>query len=153
MSKVSDLAYEIVNPLAESLGLFVVEIEYKKQPDTGMNLTVFIDKEDGVSLDDCEALHRLIDDPLDSLDPTNGAPYILNVSSPGLDRPLKTEWDYKKNLGKELEVSLYRAIDGLKKFEASLVAFDEKTVTLSHDNKEIILEKTDVAIMKPAIKF
>ena len=100
MGKVSEQVLELVRPIAEQFGLEVLEVLYEKKYD-GMNLTVVIDKDGGVTIEDCEKLHRAIDEPLDNLDPIEGA-YILNVSSPGLDRPLKTERDYKRNVGKKI---------------------------------------------------
>ncbi|MBR2303370.1 MAG: ribosome maturation factor RimP, partial [Clostridia bacterium] len=94
-SKVCELVENLVLPFAEQCGVELVEVEYAKKVN-GMNLTIFIDKEEGVSLNDCEKLHRLIDEPLDVLDPTDGKAYILNVSSLGIDRPLKTERDFKR---------------------------------------------------------
>ena len=89
MGKVADQVLQLVQPIARSLGLEVLEVLYEKKFD-GMNLTVVIDKEGGVSINDCEALHRAIDEPLDKLDPIEGS-YTLNVSSPGIDRPLKLD--------------------------------------------------------------
>ena len=85
---------------------------------------VFIDTETGVDLNTCEAFHRAIDPALDELDPTFGAPYTLNVSSPGLDRPLKTQRDFDKCMGSEVEVKLYAPMKGRKLFEAVLVGYD-----------------------------
>lgn len=99
MGKVADAVKALVQPIAEGMGLYVLEVLYEKKYD-GMNLTVVIDKEGGVTINDCEALHNAIDAPLDELDPIQGS-YTLNVSSPGLDRPLKLDWDYKRNLGKK----------------------------------------------------
>ena len=103
MGKVSEQVLALVQPIAEQFGLEVLEVLYEKKYD-GMNLTVVIDKDGGVTIEDCEKLHRAIDEPLDDLDPIEGA-YILNVSSPGLDRPLKTERDYKRNLGKKFQLN------------------------------------------------
>ena len=99
MKNVKQQVFDLVAPIAESFGLEVVEVEYAKKHD-GMNLTVFIDKEGGITINDCETLHRAIDEPLDQLNPTDDQPYILNVSSLGLDRPLTTQRDFIRNKGK-----------------------------------------------------
>lgn len=155
MSKISEKVEQIVTPIIESLGLELVEVEFKKQNGED-GLTVYIDKDGGVTLDDCEAVHNAIDGPLDDLDPTNGKPYTLNVSSPGLDRPFKTQRDYKKNLGKEIEISLYKPIEGAaKKFEAVLDAYDmeQQTLSVTYKGKNLQLNIKDIALARAVIKF
>lgn len=152
MGKVSDQVLALVQPIAESFGLEVLEVLYEKKFD-GMNLTVVIDKDGGVTIDDCEKLHRAIDEPLDELDPIDCA-YILNVSSPGLDRPLKLERDYKRNLNKKILVKLYKPMDGKKSFEGVLIAYDEETFDIQSKNKEILkFNKKDTAKVEPIIEF
>ena len=152
MGKVSDSVYELVAPIAESFGLEVIEVLYEKKYD-GMNLTIVIDKDGGVTIDDCEKLHRAIDTPLDELDPIETA-YILNVSSPGIDRPLKTERDYKRNLNKKISVRLYKPQDGKKIYDGILVAFDDETLTVELKNgNKITFYKKDTAKIEPIIEF
>ena len=154
MKNIAENAQRIIEPIAEELGLWVVEVEYKRGPH-GMALTVYCDKEGGVSLQDLEKLHRAVDGPLDELDPTDGAPYTLNVSSPGLDRPLKTDRDLNKYIGKEIEVSLYAAQDGKKKFVAVLCGFDSAVINLESagDSGPLNIKRGDIANIKPVIKF
>ncbi|MGN0748579.1 MAG: ribosome maturation factor RimP [Christensenellales bacterium] len=130
MAKVLDIVEEKINPIIEKLGYEVVEVEYGKKVD-GMNMTFYIDKIGGITLDDCEIVHKAIDGPLDELNPTCDEKYILNVSSCGLDRPLKTEKDFKRNLGKEVDIKLYKAVNKQKEFTGKLESFDENTVTIS----------------------
>lgn len=130
----------------------LVDVEYKKLYGE-MTLIVYIDKEGGVSLDDCETAHRAVDEPLDRLDPTQGSAYHLNVSSPGLDRPFQKERDYLRNIGREVEVSLYKPIDNIKKFEAVLTAYDGNAVELLRADKTVRINLKDVALMRAAIKF
>ncbi len=151
MGKISDEVFRLVEPIAESFGLEVVEVLYEKKYD-GMNLTVVIDKEGGVTIDDCEKLHRAIDAPLDELDPIDCA-YILNVSSPGIDRPLKTERDYRRNLGKKISVKLYKPLDGKKSYEGVLENYDETSFTLQVKGGTIKFEKKDTAKVEPIIEF
>ena len=140
MGKVVESVTELVAPIAEGMGLEVVEVTYKKCYD-GMNLTVVIDKDGGVTIDDCERLHRAIDQPLDELDPIECA-YTLNVSSPGIDRPLTLPRDYKRNLDKDISVRLYKPLDGKKIYEGTLTAYDDETFTIvtakgkSHSTKK-----------------
>ena len=138
-------------PIANEQEVEIVEVEFKqgKEP----TLTVYIDKEGGVDLNACEKFHRAIDLVLDEIDPTFGAPYTLNVSSPGLDRPLKTERDFKKCLNEKVEVKLFAPIKGKKFFEAKLVGFDENCVELEDKNGVIKLEKSKIAKICRAIDF
>ena len=151
---VKDSVTALVQPIVEGLGYELVEVTYKKQHDA-MHLTIFIDsdKAGGVSLDDTEIVANAIDAPIDELDPTQGEPYVLNVSSPGLDRPLKTEKDYLKKVGTEVELSLYKSIDGEKKFVGTLSAYNEGKVVLQTEKGEITVETKDIALAKPYIRF
>lgn len=155
MSKICDLVEALVKPVLESMNMELVEVEFKKRGDNDGSLTIYIDKEGGVSLDDCEAVHNAIDAPLDELDPTNGKPYTLNVSSPGLDRPFKTLRDYRKHVGEEIEISLYKPVDGKKKFEAVLKGVDDDltTATVSMEGKTIQLNINEIALARAVIKF
>lgn len=156
MSKVVEIAENIARPLAEQCGVELVEVVYKKGA-YGMELLFYIDtdKDGGISLDDCETMHRLVDPLLDDADPTDGQPYQLSVSSPGLDRPLKLERDYKKNLNKEVNVSLFNKIDIGKKFVAVLKDYDlnKGEITVIYGNSDILVDIKNVANIKPEIKF
>ena len=155
MSKIADAVTELVKPIVEGLGMELVEVLFAKTKE-GDALTVFIDKEGGVSLNDCEAVHNAIDAPLDDLDPTDGKPYTLNVSSPGLDRPFKTDRDFAKHIGFKVETSLFAPIAGLgKKFVATLAAYDPQggVVTLELDGKSVAIDRKDIAIIREHIEF
>lgn len=152
MGKVSEQVLALVQPIAQGFGLEVIEVLYEKKYD-GMNLTVVIDKDGGVTIDDCEKLHRAIDAPLDELDPIDTA-YILNVSSPGIDRPLKTERDYKRNLNKKISVRLYTPQNGKKAYDGVLTEYDEDTFTIQLKNgNQITFNKKDTAKVEPIIEF
>ena len=138
-------------PIANEQEVEIVEVEFKQGKEPA--LTVYIDKEGGVDLNACEKFHRAIDLVLDEIDPTFGAPYTLNVSSPGLDRPLKTERDFKKCLNEKVEVKLFAPIKGKKFFEAKLVGFDGNCVELEDKNGTLKLEKNKIAKICRAIDF
>ena len=140
-----------LQPTADEMNIEIVEVEFKqgKEP----SLTVYIDIEGGVDLDTCEKFHRAIDPVLDELDPTLGTPYTLNVSSPGLDRPLKTDRDYNKCMGKKVEVKLFAPMQGKKIFEATLKGHDEHCVYLEDKGAEIKIEKSKIAKICRAIEF
>ena len=104
-------------------------------------------------MDTCEKFHRAIDPVLDEVDPTFGAPYTLNVSSPGLDRPLKTNRDFEKCLGQKVEVKLFAPLQGKKLFEAVLKGYDENCVYLEEKGEEWKLERSKIAKICRAIDF
>ena len=142
---------EFLLPIAEREGVEIVDVELKisKNP----SLTVFIETEDGVDLDTLERFHNAIDAPLDELDPTFGASYTLNVSSPGLDRPFKTDRDYERNLGLDVEVKLFAPIKGKKFLEGTLVDYDGKTITLLIGGAVQKIELSKIAKTSCAVKF
>lgn len=151
---VKDSVAELVSPILEKLGYELVEVTYKKQHDT-MHLTIYIDteKEGGVRLDDTEIVANAIDAPIDALDPTAGAPYVLNVSSPGLDRPLKTERDFMKKLNTEIEISLYAPIAGRKKLVGVLKSYQNGIISLETKEGDLEISMKDIALAKPYITF
>ena len=140
-----------LQPIADELSIEIVEIEFKQGKEPA--LTVYIDIEGGVDLDTCEKFHRAIDPVLDELDPTFGAPYTLNVSSPGLDRPLKTARDFQKRMGERVEVKLYAPLKGKKFFEATLVGYDGNCVELEEKGETLKLELSKIAKICKAIDF
>ncbi len=124
---------EFLQPIAEDVGVEIVDVVWDMRT---RSLTVFIDAEGGVDLVLCEKFHRAIDGPLDELDPTYGAAYTLNCSSPGLDRPFRTERDFARHMGEQVEVHLYAPQDGKKYYEGELAAFDGETVTIVSQGEE-----------------
>ncbi len=117
-----------LQPYAEATGVEIVDAAWDMRT---RSLTVFIDCEGGIDIDACERFHRAIDDPLDELDPTFGAPYTLNCSSPGLDRPFKTQADFDRHTGEKIELHFYAPYEEKKEWEGELLAFDGKTVRVA----------------------
>lgn len=150
--KVKEICEEQICPIIENMGYHVIEVEYAKKSD-GMNLTFFIDKEDGIKIEDCEMVSKTIDQPLENLNPTNDEPYILSVSSPGIDRPIKSEWDFNKNQDKEVEITLFAKLNGTKKFVGILKSHNEEIVTIEIDGKELSFDRKQIAHIVPVIKF
>ena len=134
------------------MGYELVDVEYVKE-NGGMSLIFTIDKDGGVDIDDCEIVSKKIDPMLEEINPTDDKPYTLVVSSPGLDRPLKTDRDLKRGLGKDVEITLFAKLDGKKLFEGVLENFDEKTLTISTEAGNIVLDREKIAATKLVIKF
>ena len=135
------------------MGYELVDVSYVKEGG-GMSLIFTIDKEEGVTITDCEAVNRKIDPILDELNPTDDKPYTLVVSSPGLDRPLKTDRDLRRTLEKEVDITLFSKIDGKKLFRGVLKSFDEKSVTiLTEKNETLTFEREKIGSIKLVIKF
>lgn len=149
--KVADLVYEKIKPLFRE-DIQLVEVEYAKKND-GMHLTIYIEKEDGITVEDCVAVSRLIDEPLEELNPTNDSPYYLDISSYGLDKPLKFDWQFKKYQDKKVNVKLYAKIDGRKEFVATLKQKTEDGVVLFVDDENIKINLKDIAYITPYIEF
>ena len=141
---------EAVKNIAEGMGIEIVDIVFDNKTNA---LTIFIETENGVDLDTCEKFHKAIDVAIDELDPSYGAPYTLNVSSPGLDRPFKTQRDYERNLQKEVEVKLYAPLKGKKFIEGVLTDFDENSVTVKTEKEELKISLNKIAKINKAIKF
>ena len=143
---------ELIIPIIEKNNFELVDVEYVKE---GGNyyLRAYIDKEGGITVDDCEVVSRALGDLLDEKDYIEDS-YILEVSSPGLGRPLKKEKDYKRSMGKELEIRLYKAVDKQKEFYGILVSYDASSVTIAdEDNNERVFEKSDIALIRLAVHF
>lgn len=152
MAKVKQICEEKICPIIEELGYEVVEVEYVKKSD-GMNLTFYIDNDKGIELADCEKVSKAIDQILEDVNPTEDQPYILNVSSPGLDRPLKTERDFQRHIGKEIEIILFAKINGKKDFKGQLVSYNDEVVTILKNDEELSFERQKIAHIVPVIKF
>ena len=143
---------EILLPIVEDNGFELVDVEYVKEGSTWY-LRAYIDKPGGINIDDCEVVSRRLSDILDEKDYIDDA-YILEVSSPGLGRPLKKEKDFKRSLGEEVEIRTYRMIDKQKEFTGILKDYDEKTVTIEMDDDTTkTFEKSDIALIRLAFDF
>lgn len=141
---------EFLEKIALPMDIEIVDVEWN---DRDSSLTVFIDTENGVDLNTCENFHKAILDPIDELDPTYDKPYTLNVSSPGLDRPFKTERDFARNLNREVEIKLFAPLKGKKFIEGVLTAYDENSVTVGTDKEELKISRNKIAKINKAIKF
>ena len=142
----------LIQPLIDANHFELVDVEWVKE---GANwyLRVYIDKEGGITVDDCELVSRAFEETLDKEDYISEN-YIFEVSSPGLDRPLKKEKDFIRNIGKDVEVKLYKAINKEKEFVGILTAYDDETVTLEMDDESTMtFNRSDIAIIQQAFFF
>ena len=145
-------AEAIAEPIVSSFGFELVDVEYVKEAGTWY-LRLYIDKEGGITIDDCEAVSHLFSDKLDEEDFIDDA-YIMEVSSPGLGRQLKKEKDFKRSMGKEVEIRTYRPIDRQKEFFGILSAYDETHVTITLDNQETrVFQRDEIALIRLAFDF
>ncbi|WP_079529881.1 ribosome maturation factor RimP [Halobacillus hunanensis] len=129
MSKnVTEIAEELVIPIAKDMNLELVDIEFKKE---GKNwfLRVFLDKPEGIDIEECGQVSEKLSEKLDEIDPID-MPYFLEVSSPGAERPLKTKEDFIKQTGKHIYVKLYEPMENEKEFEGTLVQFEDDIATI-----------------------
>lgn len=151
MKNIKGKVAEVATEICQDLGYELVDVEFKKGAKHNL-ISIFIYKEDGIGLDDCESVSRKIDEILDK-DEDLTDPYYLEVSSPGLDRPIKTKDDYRRNLGKEVEVKLYAPIDGKKQFEGFLTYYDDESVLIKMEDGEMTFKQKDISMMRQVIKF
>ena len=144
-------AEALITPIVEKYAFELVDVEYVKEGGT-FYLRAYIDKPEGITVDDCETVSREFSDRLDEEDFIEEA-YIMEVSSPGLGRPLKKEKDYKRSMGKELEIRTYRAVNREKEFYGILTAYDENSVTIDCKGEEKTFQKSDIALIRLAFDF
>ena len=143
---------ELITPILDRMNFELVDVEYVKEGGTWY-LRAYIDKEGGITVNDCEAVAREMNEILDREDFVEDS-YVFEVSSPGLGRPLKKEKDYIRSMGKEVEIRTYRAINREKEFYGILSAYDENTVTIkTEDETEMTFEKNDIALIRLAFDF
>lgn len=151
MSKIEAAFEKIAAPICEAQGVYIYEVEYKKE---GGNyfLRLYIDKDGGVTIDDCENVSRAINPMLDETDFIKDA-YIFEVSSPGIDRLLSRPWHYEKVIGEDVTVKLFAPIDSKKELTGVLVSCDEDSFVINADGKEITIEKTKAAQTRLSFNF
>ncbi len=151
MAKVTDTVAALALPIAEQAGCSLWDVEYVKEAGTWF-LRVYIDKEGGVSINDCEAVSRPLSDLLDETDPIEGS-YTFEVSSAGADRALKKPEHFARFLGDEVEVKLYRPREGRKEFIGVLNAYEDGRVTLDIGGDEVSFSKQEVALVRLYPRF
>ncbi|SHH99894.1 ribosome maturation factor RimP [Sporanaerobacter acetigenes] len=143
---------ELSIPIMGELGFEIVDIEFVKEGPNNY-LRIFIDKPGGITIDDCQKASEIISDKLDEIDPIDVS-YYLEVSSPGLDRPLKTNKDLNRNLGEDIEIKLYQGINGKKLYMGKFLSFNNDCIVILDDeNNEVELSRKNIAKINLAIRF
>lgn len=141
----------LLMPILDEFGFELWDVEYVKEG-SEYYLRAYIDKEGGITIDDCVDVSRKLSDKLDE-DDFIDSEYILEVSSPGLGRTLKSDRDFSKSIGRDTDIKLYKPIDKVKEFEGILKAFDNDTITFLIDGNERVFNKSEVASVKLHVEF
>ena len=137
--------YEIAAPLAESFGYILWDVEYVREgADMILRITIDTDAEGGITIEDCEKMHRAIDPLLDEADPIEGA-YMLSVSSPGVERVLTEPLHFERMSGWDVDLKFYTAVDGAKSLRARLVGLDGDDIVVTVNGEEKRFAKKTVA--------
>jgi len=144
-------AEALLSPIVESNGFELVDVEYVKEAGNWY-LRGYIDKPGGITVNDCETVSRAFSDRLDEDDFIEDS-YIMEISSPGLDRPLKKEKDFARSIGKLVEIRTYRTIEKQKEFCGELTAYDNNSVTIDEEGTPRTFDKKDIALARLAIDF
>ena len=144
-------AEALLSPIVESNGFELVDVEYVKEAGNWY-LRGYIDKPGGITVNDCETVSRAFSDRLDEDDFIEDS-YIMEISSPGLDRPLKKEKDFARSIGKLVEIRTYRPIEKQKEFCGELTAYDNNSVTIDEEGTPRTFDKKDIALVRLAIDF
>ena len=151
MSKITERVFELAKPVVEEEGCSLWDVEYLREAGTWY-LRIYIDKDGGVSIDDCERISRRLDPILDEADPIPES-YVFEVGSAGADRELKRPSDFEQFMGSEIEVKLYKPLDGSKSFVGSLTGYEEGTVVLDWRGKELRFAPSQIAQVRLYVSF
>ena len=151
MAKVTETVAALALPVVEGAGCTLWDVEYVKEAGTWF-LRVYIDKEGGVSIDDCEAVSRPLSDLLDEADPIEGS-YTFEVSSAGADRPLKKPEHFARFQGEEVEVKLYRPREGRKELVGTLKDYRDGDVVLESGGAETVLTRQEIALVRLYVRI
>ncbi len=151
MSKTEAVLEELAAPVCEELGVYIYDSEYKKEGGE-YYLRLFIDKDGGVTIDDCENVSRLLNEILDEKDYVPDA-YIFEVSSPGIDRKLTRDWHFEKAIGSDVEIKLFAPFEGSKLLSGTLVGYDHSLISLKMGERVVRIERGKTSSVRMAFKF
>ena len=146
MSKITDKVTELARPVVEEEGCSLWDVEYVREAGSWF-LRIFIDKDGGVGIDDCERISRRLDPILDEADPIPDS-YVFEVGSAGAERELKRPGDFEQFMGSEVEVRLYQPVNGCKVYVGALSGYDNDRVTVTVGKNEVSFDKSQIALVK-----
>lgn len=149
--KVTDIVSEFARPVVEANGCKLWDVEYVREGAERF-LRLYIDKDGGVDIDDCEKIHRAVDPILDEKDPISES-YHFEVCSAGLERALKRPSDFQQFMGSPIVVKLYRPRNGLKEIPAVLTGYEDGRITVTAGKETIQFEKSEVALVRLRVEF
>jgi ribosome maturation factor RimP len=138
-AKIEKTVEEIAIPIIDGLGYELVDVEFVMESKEWY-LRVYIDKEEGISIDDCSIVSRALSDKLDEIDPIDYS-YYLEVSSPGIERPLKKEQDFIRFAGQEIKINLYKSLEGKKSVVGTLKGLENNVIILECDGQEVKIDR------------
>ena len=138
MASVADKVYDLVKPMVEACGVSLWDVRFVKEG-ASHYLRIFIDKPEGISINDCTDVSHAVDPVIDEADPIDGS-YYLEVCSPGIDRELTRPHHFEYGIGKQITVKLFKAVDGKKEFTGVLKSYDGN-ITMENDQTETTFEK------------
>ena len=151
MKKVTDIVRELALPIVEENGCTLWDVEYVREAGQWY-LRVYIDKEGGVNILDCEAISRPLSDALDEADPIETS-YIFEVTSAGAERPLKRPGDFEQFMGSPIVLKTYKPRDGRKEFSGDLTAYDNGAVEMKASGQILRFEKEEIALVRLRCDF
>lgn len=146
MSKIVDIVTELAKPVVEQAGCILWDVEYVKEAGQ-WHLRVYIDKDEGISIEDCENVSHTLNPILDEKDPIADS-YVFEVSSAGLERTLKYPEHFTRFIGKTVEIKLYKAQNGSKVFSGTLIKYENGDVTIETENGKTTFLKKQVAVVR-----
>ncbi|MEL7607933.1 MAG: ribosome maturation factor RimP [Bacillota bacterium] len=151
--RTAETVQSLVGGLVEQMGYELVEVEFTREA-AGWVLTLYIDSPNGIKIEDCERVSRAVEPLLDEADPIEQA-YYLSVSSLGLDRPIKKDRDFERNLNKQITVKLYAPLNKKKEYAGTLISFDAErfSLLLEGAKEPLTINRKDAAMIKPYFRF
>lgn len=149
---IEEKALALSEKTAEDTGVYVVDVSYSKNDDGGYSLCYYIDKPEGLGIDECETFSRAVEEALDKADIIDEN-YVLEVSSPGVDRTLKKEREFLYYIGREVDVKLYSAIEGVKEFTGVLRGFENNEAAIEYKDKILNIPVKKAVYIKLSFRF
>lgn len=150
-SKIEQLCFDLAEPIAKENGCYIYDVEYAKEGSIRF-LRIFADRDGGISIDECEKISRALSTVLDKKDPIKEN-YFLEVSSPGIERKLKTPEHFKKYIGENIDLSFYKAFDGSKQLCAKLTGFEDNILKIEFEEKSAEISFSDISSAKLHFDF